>query len=257
MMFNLFKKLLAAVWYRPGSAHQILTGPMRGMWFKCSDNTGLAAIYSGNEKANQRVYAEVVRAGDTVIDAGANWGVHTLYLAKLVGANGHVHAFEPHPVVSEELRWHVQRNGLAQVTIHACGLFDSEGVIPFVLGENSKTSHIAGDGEAAPDARRVEVPCRTLDKVVEELGITSLRLIKIDIEGAEGGMLRGSAVTIQRFRPHIVVELHSPEQDLMVARTLTAWNYKLERVEGPELLYLDKPWPEKHGVWGTLHAVPA
>ena len=75
------------------------------MWFKCSDNTGLAALYSGNEKENQRVYAAVVRPGDTVVDAGANWGVHTLYLAKLTGATGRVHAFEPHPQVVEELRW--------------------------------------------------------------------------------------------------------------------------------------------------------
>lgn len=231
---------------------------MRGMRFKCSGNTGLAALYSGNERANQQVYAQVVRPGDTVIDAGANWGVHALYLARLTGPNGRVHAFEPHPQVVEELRWHVQHNHLNQVTVHPLGLLDSDCTMPFVLGQESKTSHVAdasGHGHA-PNERQVDVPFKTLDGFVAEQAITAIRLIKIDVEGAESRMLQGAANTIQRFRPHLVVELHSPEQDLEVARMLTQWRYKLSRVEGPELLYLDRPWPEPNGVWGTLHAVP-
>ncbi len=72
MIFGLIKKILSTTWYRPGTAHRITTGPIKGMWFKCSDNTGLAVLYFGNEKDNQRVYAAVVRPGDTVVDAGAN-----------------------------------------------------------------------------------------------------------------------------------------------------------------------------------------
>lgn len=253
---NWIKKMLALTWYRPGTAHRILTGPMRGMHFRCSDNTGFAALYSGNERANQRVYAAIVRPGDTVVDAGANWGVHALYLARLVGSSGSVHAFEPHPQVGEELRWHIDRNGLKQVTVHTCGLLDQQAEIPFILGDNSKTSHVARQGEQAAQGRMVSVPCQTLDTFVETHGLQALRLIKIDVEGAEGKLLKGAAQTISRFRPHIVVELHSPEQDLEVARTLTEWGYKLVRVEGPELLHLDRPWPEPNGVWGTLHAIP-
>ncbi len=252
----MIKRLLAATWYRPGTAHRILAGPMRGMVFQCSENTGLAALYSGNEKANQNVFAQVVKPGDTVLDIGANWGVHTLCLALLVGSSGRVHAFEPHPVVIEELRWHVTRNRLRQVTVHPHGLGDSDGAIPFVLGENSKTSHMAATGEETPANRLVEVPCRTLDGTVNTEAIQSITLIKIDIEGGEGKVLRGAINTIERFRPHLIVELHSPEQDLEVARLLTQWGYQLRRVEGPELLRLDRPWPEPNGIWGTIHACP-
>ena len=256
MIPRFVKRMLTAAWYRPGSTHRILIGPMRGMIFKCSDNTGLAALYSGNERANQAVYSQVVRPGDTVIDAGANWGVHALYLARLVGESGQVHAFEPHPQVVEELGWHISHNHLDQVTVHPYGLLDRECSIPFVLGDSSKTSHIASGSEAVSDERQVNVRFRTLDSLVAELSIAAVRLIKIDVEGAEGRTLQGAASTIQKFRPHLVVELHSPEQDLEVARTLTNWGYKLNRVEGPELLYLDRPWPAPNGVWGTLHAVP-
>ncbi len=255
MIFGLLKKTLSKVWFRPGTAHRILTGPMKGMWFKCSENTGLAALYSGNEQDNQRVYADLVRPGDTVVDAGANWGVHALYLGKLVGREGRVHAFEPHPQVVEELRWHVERNELKQVTIHACGLMDRAGEIPFVLGENSKSSHVIGTHDQSGGIQ-VIVPCFTLDEVMVRSGVTSLRLIKVDVEGAESLLLKGAEKTISRFRPHLVVELHNPEQDLEVARLLTGWNYKIERVDGSAIRHLDRSWPDPDGVWGTIHAIP-
>ncbi len=256
MISRLLKRALTLAWYRPGTVHRILLGPMRGMRFKCSENTGLAALYSGNERANQAVYAEVVRPGDTVVDAGANWGVHSLYLGRLTGPKGRVHAFEPHPQVLGELRWHIEHNHLEQVTLHGHGLLDMECTMPFVLGDNSKTSHIASSSEASPPESRVDVPFKTLDSVVASESIAAIRLIKIDVEGAEGRMLQGAKETIRRFKPHLVVELHSPEQDLEVARVLTEWGYRLKRVEGPELLHLDRPWPEPNGVWGTLHAIP-
>lgn len=255
MLLPFLKTLLNRCWYRPGTVHRILMGPMKGMWFKCSENTGLAALYSGNERDNQRVYASVVKPGDTVVDAGANWGVHSLYLARLVGSGGQVHAFEPHPEVINELRWHVDRNLLQQVTIHACGLLDGAGEIPFVLGENSKTSHILGTHDES-SGKKVIVPCRTLDEVMEENGVTSVRLIKVDVEGAEGQLLKGAEKTITRFRPNLVVELHNPEQDMEVARLLQSWNYRIERVDGSSIQHLDRPWPDPEGVWGTLHAIP-
>jgi hypothetical protein len=78
----------------------------------------------------------------------------------------------------------------------------------------------------------------------------------VDVEGAEARLLKGAEHTILRFRPHLVVELHNPEQDLEVARLLQKWNYAIKRVDGSPINYLDRPWPEPEGVWGTLHATP-
>lgn len=255
-MKSWIKHILTRLWYRPGTVHHVLWGPLRGMLFKCSENTGLGTLTSGNERDNQRVYASVVRSGDTVVDAGANWGMHTIYLAKLVGVTGQVHAFEPHPVVVDELRWHVDGNQLTQVTVHAGGLLDAEGSIPFVLGKHSKISHFATANSPASRNSLVTVPCQTLDHFAATSGLNALRLIKIDVEGAEGKVLQGAKQTIARFRPHIVIELHSPKDDLEVARVLTAWDYELRRVDGSKILYLDRSWPDPHGVWGTLHALP-
>jgi FkbM family methyltransferase len=155
----------------------------------------------------------------------------------------------------EELRWHVDRNQLRQVSIHACGLLDRAGEIPFVLGENSKTSHVSGTHDQSAGTQ-ISVPCLTLDELMEGNGVASLRLIKVDVEGAEGRLLKGAEKTIARFRPHLVVELHNPEQDMEVARLLIGWNYRIQRVDGSPITHLDSPWPDPEGVWGTLHAIP-
>lgn len=254
-MTALLKSFLSALWFRPGSAHRVLTGPLRGMWFRFGPDTGFAALYSGNEGHNQRAYAALVRPGDTVIDAGANWGVHTLHLARLVGPQGRVLAFEPHPVVVEDLRWHVERNALTQVQIHAAALGDQPGTLPFILGESSKTSHFASSDEK-PAAQVVEVPCRTVDEVVAGAGLTSLRLMKVDVEGAESRLLQGAEETLRRLRPALVVELHTPEQDLAVSALLTRHGYRLAGVDGRVIQHLDRSWPDPDGVWGTVLALP-
>lgn len=256
-MFRRFLKFLLVLFgYRSGTEHRILWGVMRGLRFRFTDSSGFAALYSGNEKPNQRLYAQLIRPGDVVVDAGANWGVHSLYLATLVGSSGKIHAFEPHPRMVEELTWNVQRNGMAQVVVHPLGLLDQESEIPFVLGESSKSSHMASASESL-SMNKVIVPCRSLDAVLEEIGIDRLRLIKVDVEGAESLALKGAERLITRFRPHLIIELHTPEQDLAVAAMLNNWGYKISRLEGPEILYLDRSWPDPNGVWGTIHAEPA
>jgi len=44
-----------------------------------------------------------LRDGSTALDIGANLGMHTMYMAKLVGASGAVHAFEPSPATWSSL----------------------------------------------------------------------------------------------------------------------------------------------------------
>lgn len=243
----------ARAWFRPGSEHRVWLGPLRGLRVRLSASTGLAALYSGNERANQKLYARLVRPGDVVVDAGANWGMHTLLLARLTGPAGQVVAFEPHPGVVEELRHHVRVNGFHQVTVMAAGLLDQEGEIPFTPGESSKTSRFDTASEAVAS---LAIPCRTLDAVMDELKPKALRLVKVDVEGAEARVLAGAVRTIRNYHPHLVVELHNPEQDLAVARQLLEWGYKIERVGGPPIRHLDRAWPDPEGVWGTLHGIP-
>jgi len=255
MILPFVKLVLSKCWYRPGSSHQILIGAMRGIKFHFTENSGFAALYSGNEKHNQAAYKSLVRAGDTVLDVGANWGLHTLYLARLVKSTGKVIAFEPHPTVFNELVANVALNQFQQVEAFNFALAKTSGEVKFGLGSTSKTSHIVNP--LFPNVgTTICTKTYALDEWLKEHQITALRLMKIDVEGAESEVLQGAERTIRQFRPRLVVELHTPEQDLAVAKCLLDWNYNLQRIDGTVISNFSRSWPDPDGVWGTILATP-
>lgn len=48
----------------------------------------------------------------------------------------------------------------------------------------------------------------TMDELVEEYGLSRLDWVKIDVEGAELGVLTGARETLARFHPTLLVEAH-------------------------------------------------
>src|ERR1035437_3567146 len=75
------------------------------------------------------VMAKTVKPGDTVIDVGANVGALTVAMAKLVGPNGRVIAFEPQPETAALLERNAAQNGLDNVEIHRCATGDKHRVV--------------------------------------------------------------------------------------------------------------------------------
>jgi FkbM family methyltransferase len=84
---------------------------------------------------------------------------------------------------------------------------------------------LGGEGfRALPDG---DVIVRTvkIDTLVEELGLDSLDLIEMDIEGSERYALQGSRQTLARFSPQIIVcEHHLPDDAEVVPREILAAN---------------------------------
>jgi FkbM family methyltransferase len=253
------KRLLRTLCFPPGAVRRIRFGSLRGLVFRVSDVTGMSPWYSGTERAHQRAMAALVRPGDVAVDVGANWGVHTLLLSRLVGPRGRVLSLEPLPRAFEALRWHLDANGCRNVTPMPVALGDFDGTARFVPGASHSQGVLAAarPGAGGDPADGFPVTLRTLDSLVQELGLRAVRLVKIDVEGAESMVLRGAARTLERFRPHLIVDLHTPEQDVLVAGLLTARGYTLSRLEGPPILRTDAGWPDPTGVWGSLLASPA
>ncbi len=54
----------------------------------------------------------------------------------------------------------------------------------------------------------------TLDEVTHELGLQKVDLVKIDVEGAEGTVLRGAEGTLSRFRPLLIIELDRSRKEV-------------------------------------------
>jgi len=76
------------------------------------------------------------------------------------------------------------------------------------------------------EAFEVEVETDTLDSVLEEVGVDSVDILKIDVEGAEGLVVRGAKKTLKEAKA-VLIEIR-PE-NMWVARYLQNSGYKLAK----------------------------
>lgn len=150
-----------------------------------------------------------------VVDVGANIGFHALHAAILVGASGHVIASEPAPANCRLLRLSRAANPpMPQLEVLEYALADRDGVVALsdlAMRNNSGGYATHADPELlrriAPGARIQSVPARRWD---DHFAGVAIDIVKIDIEGAEPGALRGMTQSIERYRPTIISELHPP-----------------------------------------------
>jgi FkbM family methyltransferase len=124
-----------------------------------------------------------------VLDIGANIGVMTRLFAERAG---HVHAFEPSPRALDLLRL----NAPANCTIHPIAIGEKNGSTHLAEVEACDRSHIATNG--------LRVPIRTIDSLDLDPDF-----IKIDVEGYEPQVLRGSIETLKRG-PIVMFEALTP-----------------------------------------------
>ena len=165
------------------------------------------------EPETVRCYQKIVKAGDIVLDIGANIGAHALLLAQAVGADGKVYAFEPTDFAFTKLSKNCSINpGLAK-RIHClqCMLVDQE-----VSG--TPTPGLYSSWPLKEDAGLHELhqgrlmttagaEARTLDSVISSLKLDRVDCIKLDIDGFECGMMRGASEVLTRCKPVIIMEL--------------------------------------------------
>ncbi|MFY8094334.1 MAG: FkbM family methyltransferase [Niveispirillum sp.] len=119
----------------------------------------------------------------TFVDIGANVGLYTLNAAKLMGPGGRILAVEPGPEAARRLRFNLSLNRTDASITHAdCAIGAEEGVMGLYLDvSNLGGSSLVRDHGGTSTPVRV----RPLVDVLEEVGITSIDVLKIDIEGAE------------------------------------------------------------------------
>lgn len=152
-----------------------------------------------------RFFIQSLRPESVVLDVGAYIGQYTLLAAKYVSA-GHVFAFEPHPESCQRLNVHVDRNRLANVTVVPQAVGQIAGRMPFALTELDFNSRLLSPDR--PDGSVVEVEVTTVDDVVRKAGLQRVNAMKVDVEGAEGLVLRGARETLARFHPLLIVEIN-------------------------------------------------
>ncbi len=182
--------------------------------------------------------------GKTVFDIGAHIGYDTLLFAKAVGKNGHVIAFEPNTKNRERLEKIVAENKeySNQIQISDYAISNKEGSEEFIFSDNvdngtssgsfmegSHTFWEKGIYEKNIGFTRTSVKTIPLDSLIRQIALKEAPgLIKIDVEGAEYLVIEGGKDIIQKYKPHLLIEIHSIFNGLKVTEYMKDFNYTIE-----------------------------
>jgi FkbM family methyltransferase len=161
-----------------------------------------------------------------VIEAGSNMGVHTIPMAReLASQNRSMRAFEPQPVIFQQLCANLALNGLMNVTAlpYACGA--SPGTLSFQTPDYLSPGNFGGTAMSSTPAPSTQiVPCCPLDSFVHDAPVA---LIKIDVEGHELRVLQGAQGILSRSHPVLYVENDRIDQSPELIQWLFGQGYRL------------------------------
>jgi len=130
-----------------------------------------------------------------VLDLGAGIGDYTLFSSIRVSKRGKVISVEADLQTFELLKKNVKENNL-------------KNVIPLNMFVSSEREH-------------------SIDFIVEKLRLRKVDLIKMDIEGEEYNALKGAIKTIRKFKPKIIIEIHSKNLREKILEFLKNYGYDL------------------------------
>ena len=130
----------------------------------------------------------LVRAGDSVIDLGANIGLYTLHLSRRVGPEGAVLSVEPIPETFDVLVWVARQLGLSNVRLLNAAASATSGSVrmnvprdPRGLANYYRATVLEGAASCSPC---IEVEARTLDEMATQIR-RPVAFVKVDVEGHE------------------------------------------------------------------------
>ncbi|MDP2151302.1 MAG: FkbM family methyltransferase [Parvibaculum sp.] len=147
---------------------------------------------------------EVLAPGDICLDVGANVGFYSLFFASRVGPQGKVIAFEPHPLMFARLKTNIALNpDISCIVPENCAVYSQEGEMALVEGSgNFGETKLGNEGPGT-----VTVKVVRLSRYLETGGLSPVKLMKIDVEGAEGEVFADLFAAPQTFHPrYIIVE---------------------------------------------------
>jgi FkbM family methyltransferase len=174
------------------------------------------------------LFLKYLRPGMVAVDCGAHIGEYTLIFAKMVGEEGQVHAFEPHPGMFQCLEANVKRNELRRVTLNHAAVSDKNGVGLFLLFPDPIAAHLVSSNQQPYPT--VEVPIISLDEYVSQHGLARVDAIKIDVEGSELALIRGAAKLLQERPPGLVfIECDDHQNEKPITDQLRAYGYEVVR----------------------------
>lgn len=161
------------------------------------------------ENIIQRIYSKILVGGSICIDGGAQHGLHTIPMARLVGETGQVLAFEPIEESMRILHSKLHKHSLEKsVCLFNYAIADHNGLEDFTIIADEPGYSGLQDRGYCPESKRVvrDTITVTIDTIFSQMNYQRLDFLKLDIEGGEFHALKGACQSIKSFRPIIIFE---------------------------------------------------
>lgn len=179
------------------------------IWVRLHHLLEAQIFYQGadrKDRGEMRLLDRLLRQDSVFFDVGGNIGVMAMYAAKRVPL-GRVHTFEPLSANIDLMQANLALNDFQNIVVNKTAASNVAGELAIhVLAANNTgaTSLYPEAGETTPHEM---VQAVRLDEYVAEHGIDRIDVVKLDVEGAEMDALEGFRESLQRFRPHVVMEV--------------------------------------------------
>lgn len=183
-------------------------------------------IYMGRSMLAYGEYSEgewalldqLLRPGMVVIEAGSNMGAHTVPIARKLGRQGLLFAFEPQIAIFQQLCANLALNDLVNVQAFNVGCGSRAEWMPIARPDPARELNFGGIPlEKLRAETNTRVRIETLD---EALDLRALHLIKADVEGMEVEVLKGAAGLIAEHRPLLYLEANRDDAPGVIEHVL-------------------------------------
>lgn len=169
-----------------------------------------------NDSIARHLLERLCADGLTFLDVGAHIG-SVIDGVRRKSRPGQIVAFEAIPAKVDALR-----RRFPQTVVHSTAVGDASGEISFFIDEK-RSGYSSLDpvlASRSPSVREITVPISTLDSLVPPTGVD---LIKIDVEGAELGVLRGAEAIFAASRPTVMFESGAEEMEPFPKAAMWDW----------------------------------
>ena len=178
------------------------------------------AIFKKHEPIHTQLICQEIKPGMICIDLGANIGYYAILEGKLVGKKGKVICIEPSPTNFSYLKKNIELQQNSNFEAFNFAIGDRDSTVKFQVSDKSNWSRVVSEfhHEYADQTKTIEVPMKKLDSFLRENPQPKIDLIRMDIEGFEYEASFGMVETLKKFKPILIIEVHTNELSLERAK---------------------------------------
>ena len=188
---------------------RVITNNVGTFWVDPLSDMGQGILAEAYEPVLQAAILENLPSGGVFIDVGSNEGFYAVLAAKQVGAGGRVVAIEPQQRLIPVIERNVELNHFKNVTVVNAALSDGQDATGMIW---LSPSTIAG-GSSLRARYKISQPqavaLKSMDTLFDECAVATADVVKIDVEGFEQEVIRGSTELLKARRiALLMVEYH-------------------------------------------------